>query len=64
MTPETKAHIDTLSYEQLLEQLRFDPAGHPRWQGEEGNYRMDRMRLLREQGADHVGASKRLGWER
>lgn len=64
MTLERKAEIDAIPYESLLHSLRYAPAGDPRWCGEEGQYRMDRMRVLRDGGADHVGASKRIGWDR
>ena len=61
LTSENKAHIDALSYEELLRDWRFAPAGDPWFQGETGRYWNDRMRELREAGADHVGAPKRLG---
>ena len=64
LTPERKAHIDALSYEGLLSQWRFAPTGDPWFQGATGEYWGKRMAELREKGADHVGASKRLGWER
>jgi hypothetical protein len=64
LTPKNKAHIDSLSYEQLLSHWRFAPVGDPWFQGETGDYWKKRMSELRAQGADHVGASKRLGWER
>ena len=62
LTPENKAKIDRLSYTLLLGHVRFDPAGDPWFQGETGDYWGKRMRELREAGADHVGASKFLGW--
>lgn len=62
LTPELKARIDAMSYEQLLSQWRFAPIGDPWFQGETAAYHEKRMRELREQGADHVGASKRIGW--
>lgn len=62
LTPENKAHIDRLSYEELLSRWRFAPAGDPWFQGETGEYWAKRMTELKEAGADHVGASKRIGW--
>ena len=64
LTAENKAHIDSLSYEQLLSRVRFAPAGDVWFQGETGGYWLKRMKELRDQGADHVGASKSIGWER
>lgn len=63
LTPERKAYIDSLSYAQLLHGWRFAPVGSPMLCGETGDYWGKRMRELRKQGADHVGASKAIGWE-
>lgn len=63
MTREEKAKIDGMSYEEVLELWRFSPSGSPLFQGETGTYFAARMKELREAGADHVGASKRVGWE-
>ena len=62
LTPENKEHIDSLYYEDLLKHWRFAPVGDPWFQGETGEYWGKRMAELRTQGADHVGASKRIGW--
>ena len=64
LTPERKAHIDGLSYHALLSQWRFAPVGDPWFSGETGTYWGTRMRELRTAGADHVGVSKALGWDR
>jgi hypothetical protein len=64
LTEQNKKHIDSLSYEGLLSRWRFAPGGDPWFQGETGVYWGDRMEELRKAGADHVGASKRIGWER
>jgi hypothetical protein len=64
LTDENKTYIDNLSYEELLEKWRFAPAGYEWFQGETGNYWGKRMSELREKGADHVAASKAIGWER
>lgn len=64
LTEGNKKDIDGKSYEQLLVYWRFAPAGDPWFQGETGEYWAKRMRELKESGIDHVGASKRVGWER
>mgnify|MGYP001575129176 FL=1 len=64
LTPANKAAIDVKSYEELLRYWRFAPAGDPWFEGETGDYWKERMKQLREQGADHVGASKHIGWEK
>lgn len=64
LTEKNKAHIDSLSYEALLSVWRFAPVGDQWFQGETGTYWGQRMRGLRDKGADHVGASKTLGWEK
>jgi len=61
LTPENKQHIDSMTYEGLLSQWRFAPVGDPWFQGETGKYWGERMKELRDAGADHVGASKSLG---
>ncbi len=63
LTPENKKIIDAKSYEQLLGRWRNAPIGDPWFQGETGKYWGERMAKLRNEGADHVGASKRIGWE-
>jgi len=62
LTPEIKAWIDAKTYGDLLHGWRFTPSGDKIFQGPSGDYWAARMKLLRDQGADHVGASKRLGW--
>jgi hypothetical protein len=64
LTTENKAYIDKLSYQALLLSWRFAPVGDKWFQGETGDYWGKRMRELREHGADHVGASKSIGWEK
>lgn len=65
LTPERKAHIDSLSYEGLLRHWRFAPVGDPWFQGETGEYWGQRMAELRKADpAEHVAASKRIGWGR
>jgi len=66
MIPEgIKKTIDTMSYYQLLEKVRFAPAGDPFFIGEVGEYFLKRTEELR--AADPGGAvadSKALGWSR
>jgi len=62
LTDENKSHIDSLSYEALLQHWRFAPAGDEWFQGETGTYWNSRMNELRNKGADHVAASKAIGW--
>ena len=64
LTPENKAHIDSMSYEGLLSHWRFAPVGDTWFQGETGKYWSARMAELRNGGTDHVGASKSIGWEK
>lgn len=63
LTPELKKKIDSMSYESMLYQWRFAPLGTPMLQGESGEYFEERMKKLRAEGADHVEASKRIGWD-
>ena len=64
LTAENKAHIDNLSYEGLLRSWRFASSGNEWFQGETGKYWGERMKELRDKGADHVGASKSIGWDK
>jgi hypothetical protein len=63
LTPKRRAYIDSLSYRALLSQWRFAPAGDPWFEGDTGEYWSERMAELRKAGADHVGASKAIGWD-
>lgn len=63
LTDANKAHIDAMSYEGLLRQWRFSPAGNPWFEGETGEYWSKRMAELRSAGVDQVEASRRIGWE-
>lgn len=64
LTAENKAYIDNLSYEGLLRSWRFAPSGNEWFQGETGKYWGERMKEMRDKGADHVGASKSIGWDK
>jgi len=63
LTPENKAHIDAMSYVDLLRCWRFAPPGDPWFQGATGIYWKIRLHELRTNGADHVAASKSIGWD-
>lgn len=62
LTEKNKNYINSLSYQSLLSRWRFASTGDPMFQGETGEYWSKRMEELRNQGADHVGASKTIGW--
>ena len=64
LTGESKKHIDSLAYIQLLSQWRFSPSGDPWFQGETGNYWSNRMEELRSElnDGEHAKISKTLGW--
>ena len=63
LTPENKAHIDSLSYESLLYKWRFSQSGEPWFQGATGVYWQERMiELRRNDPGEAVAASKRIGW--
>ena len=67
LTEENKAHIDSLSYHQLLSKWRFAPTGEPWFQGETGKYWGERMTELRSRPGGneiHVSVSKNIGWNR
>ena len=64
LTAENKAIIDGKSYEDLLRRWRYAPVGDPWFEGETGGYWGERMKELRANGADHVGASKAIGWDK
>jgi len=64
MTAEMKAEIDAMSYESMLRKWRFAPVGDPMFQGEVGDYYAKCMAEKRatEGNAEHVRASKSIGW--
>ena len=64
LTKENKEKIDNMTYESLLSHWRFALVGDKWFQGETGKYWSQRMKELRAKGANHVGASKSIGWER
>lgn len=64
LTTENKAIIDGKSYESLLSRWRYHHVGDEWFQDETGDYWGERMNELRAKGADHVGASKAIGWDK
>ena len=63
LTPENKAHIDSLSHYDLLSRWRFAPLGDRWFQGETGEYWGKRMAELRDQDpGPAVADSRALGW--
>jgi hypothetical protein len=62
LTPEMKAHIDSLSYDRLLTKWRLAPDGDPWFQNATGQYWSDRMAQLRPAGECRtVAAAKIIG---
>jgi hypothetical protein len=62
LTEERRAHIDSLTYIQLLRKWRFSPSGDEWFQGETGRYWATRMKELVAEGVNHTQASKIVGW--
>ncbi len=66
MTPDQKAWIDGVSYEDLLWKWRFAEFGDPLLQGETGKYYAKVFFAMREEvgPAEHTRVSKKVGWDR
>ena len=62
LTKENADWIDSLSYDELLRKWRTAPVGDDWFMGETGAYWASRMDKLRAEGANHVAASKSIGW--
>ena len=63
LSPELRQRLDNMNYAQLLRTRRFAPAGDDLFEGESGDYLVQRMKEMRADPAiDHVGASKQVGW--
>ncbi len=56
-----KEWIDNVSYVELLWKWRHSPVGSPWFQGEIGDY-YKKVMQEKKQKADHVAASKEVGW--
>lgn len=64
LTEANKKHIDAMSYKVLLSRWRNAPIGDTWFEGETGKYWGKRMAEVRDRPeTDHVGASKRIGWD-
>jgi hypothetical protein len=65
MTDEQRRWIDSASYESLLSRWRSAPVGDPMFQGDTGDYYARVMAEKRKQvgQAEHVRASKAIGWD-
>jgi hypothetical protein len=64
MSKEIKEWIDTASYEQLLWQWRFAELGNDLFNSEHesSEYFAQSMQSKRKSDADHIAASKSIGW--
>jgi len=56
-----KQWIDNATYEELLSKWRFAGIGDSMFQGETGKY-YSKIMFEKRQQADHVQASKNIGW--
>ena len=61
LNENVKQWIDNATYEELLHLWRFAPIGDPLFRGETGDYYSNVMAEKRKT-ADHVNASKKIGW--
>ena len=65
LTPELKAKIDAMPYEQMLSMWRFAPSREPMFQGESAEYFAISIRQKRDADPDFaIRASKNVGWSR
>ena len=62
---QMKQWIDSASYQQLLQKVRYAPLGSPWFQGEIGAYFGNAIGKARASisPADAVAASKAIGWD-
>jgi hypothetical protein len=61
MNEQFKNWIDNADYEQLLSKWRFASVGDPMFQGEIGDY-FRKVMSEKKKTANHVQASKNIGW--
>jgi hypothetical protein len=65
LTPEQKAHIDSLDVEALLSKVRFAPIGDPMMIGEVGAYWLKKLSEVKKNNLEaYVAASKKIGWRK
>jgi len=64
MTPEQKEWIDNATYEELLREWRFAPAGAAFFQGEAGDYFFKVIAEKKKEAGEeeHTRVSKKIGW--
>ena len=60
MIEEIKKEIDLMSHEDMAKRWRFSKIGDPIFQGETGDYFIDRFKIL---GGFTPTISKRIGWD-
>lgn len=63
MNARMKQWIDAATYEDLLSKWRFASLGDPMFQGEIGDY-YSKVMAEKRKTADHVQASKNVGWDK
>jgi len=65
LTENLKNTIDGMDYTSMLKKWRNSPVGSPMFQGESGDYFAEVMKKKREEvgNAEHIKASKNIGWE-
>ena len=61
MNEQNKLWIDGATYEQLLYKWRNAPFGDKMFQGDAGDY-YSKVMFEKKRTADHVQASKNVGW--
>ena len=63
LTEERKKYIDSLGHGALLSRWRFAPVGDPWFQGETGDYWVERLsKSVNENPGRHTSESKSIGW--
>lgn len=63
LTTEVKTKIDNMSVEELLSGVRFSPIGDLMFQGESGDYWLQRLAELRKSNnTQYAEASRTIGW--
>lgn len=65
MTPENKARIDAMDFEEMFRLLRFAPVGEPLFQSETGEYF---MKVWKEKcdalpAGAYAATSRLIGWQ-
>ena len=63
MNERIKRWIDAATYQDLLRKWRFASVGDPMFQGEIGEY-YSKVMAEKRKTADHIQASKNVGWDK